>query len=52
VQSCNNIPQATALAVENLGEQDALVVCGSLFLAAEVRPLLLAHTANHHKTTK
>lgn len=52
VQSCNNIPQATALAVENLGEQDALVVCGSLFLAAEVRPILLAHTANHHKTTK
>lgn len=36
-----NCEQALELALEGLGPEDALVVCGSFYLAGEMRPLLL-----------
>ncbi|RKJ41005.1 bifunctional folylpolyglutamate synthase/dihydrofolate synthase [Acutalibacter sp. 1XD8-33] len=37
-ESCR---EALDLALEGLGEEDALIVCGSFYLAGEIRPLLL-----------
>ncbi|WP_312641723.1 folylpolyglutamate synthase/dihydrofolate synthase family protein [Hydrogenoanaerobacterium sp.] len=52
VQSYESIPQALHLAVENLCADDVLVVCGSLYLAAQVRPQLLEYTVQSRKATE
>lgn len=38
---CEDLKQALALAVQAAGEDGCVFVCGSLFLAAEIRPILL-----------
>lgn len=41
VTACPQVPQALRLALQAAGEEGAVVVCGSLFLASEARALLV-----------
>ena len=41
VQAAESCSQALDLALEGLQPEDALIVCGSFYLAGELRPLLL-----------
>lgn len=52
VQACSNIDQAIENAVQLAGENGAVVICGSLYLAADVRPHVLAYTQARHVSIK
>ncbi len=47
-----DIPQSAVAIVESLRERDALVCCGSLYLAAELRPVLLGLLGQNQNPTK
>lgn len=41
VESFDDAHAAIQVALSNLGKQDALVICGSLYLASDLRPILM-----------
>ncbi len=50
IVSCEELDRAFELAVENTGAEDAIIVFGSLYLAADMRRIILDHYKN--KTTE
>ena len=46
VESKENAKEALAEALENLKEDEALVVAGSLYLASDLRPMLMKFKGN------
>ncbi len=52
VEQIEPAPQALRYALEQLGAEDLLCVCGSLFLAAELRPRLLAWAAARRRVAE